>query len=58
MPSGFVRKKVLEVYQHMKKVFTILLALSAIGIVMTGCSGEAKADVSTDPAKPADTESK
>jgi len=36
----------LEVFQHMKKVFTILLALSAFGIVMSGCSKgeEAKTD--------------
>lgn len=38
----------------MKKVFAILLALSAVGIVMSGCgSGDAAADKPAD-AKPAD----
>jgi hypothetical protein len=30
--------------QHMKKVFAILLALSAVGIVMSGCSGGGDAE--------------
>lgn len=43
----------------MKKVFAILLALSAVGIVMSGCSGGGDAGAKTDtPAKPAEGEGK
>lgn len=39
----------------MKKVFAILLALSAVGIVMSGCgSGDAAADKPAEGAKPAE----
>ena len=39
----------------MKKIFTILLALSALSLIMGGCSG---GDTTTDPAKPAEDTAK
>lgn len=38
----------------MKKVFAILLALSAVGIVMSGCSGGGDAEKPAETAKPAE----
>lgn len=43
----------LEVFTHMKKIFGILVALSAISIVISGCK---KADEASAPADATKTE--